>query len=52
MCDNTVRLINEGMIDPVMAHKEVFNLDRDVLLFTEDIREKAQHHRRASNESL
>ncbi|WP_234859601.1 GspE/PulE family protein [Candidatus Williamhamiltonella defendens] len=52
LCDNTVRLINEGMIDPVMAHKEVFNLDRDVLLFTEAIREKAQHHRRASNESL
>lgn len=52
LCENTLRLINEGMIDPVMAHKEVCNLDRDFMVFTEDIREKAQHHRRASNESL
>ncbi|WP_254592061.1 hypothetical protein [Candidatus Hamiltonella defensa] len=52
MCENTLRLINEGRIDPVMAHKEVCNLDRDFMVFTEDIREKSQHHRRASNESI
>ncbi|WP_234813267.1 GspE/PulE family protein [Candidatus Williamhamiltonella defendens] len=52
LCENTLRLINEGRIDPVMAHKEVCNLDRDFMVFTEDIREKSQHHRRASNESI
>ncbi|WP_339050595.1 GspE/PulE family protein [Candidatus Hamiltonella endosymbiont of Tuberolachnus salignus] len=52
LCDNTLRLINEGRIDPVMAHKEVCNLDRDFLVFTEDIREKAQHHRREWSEQI
>ncbi len=35
-----------------MAHKEVCNLDRDFLVFTEDIREKAQHHRREWSEQI
>ncbi|WP_340621880.1 GspE/PulE family protein [Xenorhabdus siamensis] len=30
LCENITNLINQGMVDPVMAHKKICNLDRDV----------------------
>lgn len=29
LCENITRLINEGRVDPVIAHKKICNLDRD-----------------------
>lgn len=29
LCQNVIRLINAGVVDPVIAHKSVCNLDRD-----------------------
>lgn len=29
LCENITRLINEGVVDPVLAHKKICNLDRD-----------------------
>ena len=29
LCENIILLINEGKVDPVVAHKYICNLDRD-----------------------
>lgn len=30
LCENLIRLINQGEVDPVLAHRNICNLDRDV----------------------
>lgn len=29
LCENITKLINDGKVDPVIAHKKICNLDRD-----------------------
>jgi hypothetical protein len=29
LCENITALINQGKVDPVIAHKKICNLDRD-----------------------
>lgn len=38
LCENVIELVNKGLIDPIFAHKKVCNLDRDDLMFTEEVR--------------
>jgi type II secretory ATPase GspE/PulE/Tfp pilus assembly ATPase PilB-like protein len=46
ICDNVLRLVNEGVIDPIDSHKDICNLDRDVLMFTEQVRKEAEINRK------
>lgn len=50
LCENTLRLINAGIIDPVSSHKNICNLDRDCLVFTDVVRETAKRHRESRHE--
>lgn len=50
LCTNTIRLINNGEIDPILSHKDVCNLDHDYLIFTEEARNMAQRNRERLNE--
>jgi type II secretory ATPase GspE/PulE/Tfp pilus assembly ATPase PilB-like protein len=36
LCQNAIRLINEGAIDPVVTHKNICNLDRDDKFYEQD----------------
>ncbi|ABS45632.1 putative type IV secretion system protein PilQ (plasmid) [Yersinia pseudotuberculosis IP 31758] len=50
LCTNTLRLVNTGEIDPVLSHKDVCNLDRDYLIFTDEVRAAAKVNREKINE--
>ncbi|ECO4313207.1 Flp pilus assembly complex ATPase component TadA [Salmonella enterica] len=38
LSSNALRLINDGRIDPVYSHSNVSSLDRDIQMFTDEIR--------------
>ncbi|MGJ0637236.1 GspE/PulE family protein [Xenorhabdus bovienii] len=50
LCANTIRLVNQGIIDPVNGHKDVCNLDRDYLIFTKEVRMEAKQKRELIHE--
>lgn len=50
LCENTLRLINEGLIDPVSSHKDICNLDRDFLVFTDESKQKAKRFKASFHE--
>lgn len=38
LCENAISLINSGRIDPIYSHSHVSSLDRDIQMFTDEIR--------------
>ncbi|TNV16095.1 pilus assembly protein PilQ [Buttiauxella sp. B2] len=47
LCDNMTRLINDGRIDPITAHKNTCNLDRDSQMFTPETFDFVRKNRQA-----
>lgn len=46
LCDNVLRLVNSGKIDPITAHKDICNLDRNYIMFSEDARNEVAELRK------
>lgn len=49
LCENVLRLVNDGVIDPVDSHKDICNLDRDSLMFTQEVINDAKTFRSKMN---